>query len=423
MTVASAGAQYAYDSRNKRVWRSILSGGNLAQQVYVYGVDGQKIGTYTFTLAQYGEANTPEMTNSTVLLAQFFGRKRVGVFDRLGSAKYNQSNNAAQSFYPYGEDRGTVEPNDELKFATYTRDAATGLDYADQRYYANNFGRFTSVDHYAASEGPGDPSSWNRYSYTRGDPINRFDEAGMCDQSADTDTSVTVCGGEDDGSIDPLLFQELYGGNGQNGTHHYVGRVGQAFPGSPMNKLEAALSSGNDLLQNRLTHPSAPCQGDLDALSKVGVSVVGIMGAANLDEWNDAKGDNQLAIGLFVPGSADYNNQLLHGPNETISQYVSGSTAAATALPGSALWGNIYLNPTAFKNLPISDAAGLLMHEVLHTLGLIDPQIQTALWGAGSPQVGAASVNITDKLATDCFLCNVPAPVMWPATQDTADSR
>ena len=133
---ASGGVQYAYDSRNKRVWRSILSGGNLAQQVYVYGVDGQKIGTYTFTLGQYGETNTPEMTNSTVLLATFFGHKRVGVFDRLGSAKYNQSNNAAQSFYPYGEDRGTVEPNDELKFATYTRDAATGLDYADQRYYA-----------------------------------------------------------------------------------------------------------------------------------------------------------------------------------------------------------------------------------------------------------------------------------------------
>ena len=73
---ASGGVQYAYDSRNKRVWRSILSGGNLAQQVYVYGVDGQKIGTYTFTLGQYGETNVAEMTNSTVLLATFFGHKR-----------------------------------------------------------------------------------------------------------------------------------------------------------------------------------------------------------------------------------------------------------------------------------------------------------------------------------------------------------
>jgi RHS repeat-associated protein len=182
-SMASAGVQYAYDSRNKRVWRSILSGGNLAQQVYVYGVDGQKIGTYTFTLGQYGETNTPEMTNSTVLLATFFGHKRVGVYDRLGSAKYNQSNNQAQSFYPYGEDRGTVEPNDALKFATYTRDAATGLDYADQRYYANNFGRFMSPDRYVASGGASDPGSWNRYSYTRSDPVNRVDPMGTCDET------------------------------------------------------------------------------------------------------------------------------------------------------------------------------------------------------------------------------------------------
>ncbi len=191
------GVQYAYDSRNKRIWRGTLSGGTLAQQVYVYGVDGQKIGTYTFTLGQYGETNTPEMTNSTVLLATFFGRKRIGTFDRLGSAKYNQ-NNAAQSFYPYGEDRGTMEPNDSLKFATYTRDTATGLDYADQRYYASNFGRFTSVDRYRASKSgtnnPKSPKSWNRYTYALSDPINRFDPSGRyaCDPD-DQDCPTDEC--------------------------------------------------------------------------------------------------------------------------------------------------------------------------------------------------------------------------------------
>ena len=177
VATASGGVQYAYDSRNKRVWRSVLSGGNLAQQVYVYGIDGQKIGTYTFSVSMIN--NLPAMTNSTVLLATFFGHKRVGVFDRLGSAKYNQSNNAAQSFYPYGEDRGTVEPNDELKFATYTRDAASGLDYADQRYYANNFGRFMTADPYRASGRGSHPQSWNRYTFVQGDPVNFNDRRGL----------------------------------------------------------------------------------------------------------------------------------------------------------------------------------------------------------------------------------------------------
>jgi RHS repeat-associated protein len=176
--LASApGVQYAYDSRNKRIWRGTLSNGVLSQQVYFYGVDGQKLGTYTFTLGQYGQTNLPEMTNSTVLLATFFGRKRIGTFDRLGSAKYNQDG-AAQSFYPYGEDRGTVQPNDSLKFATYTRDAATGLDYADQRYYASNFGRMTSADRTWYGTSSARPASWNRYSYVEGDPVNYNDPFG-----------------------------------------------------------------------------------------------------------------------------------------------------------------------------------------------------------------------------------------------------
>ena len=179
-SMSASGAQYAYDSRNKQVWRSILSAGNLSQQVYIYGVDGQKIGTYTFTLAMLN--NSPEMTNSPTLLATFFGGKRVGTFDRLGSAKYNP-NLQPQSFYPYGEDRGTVEPNDSLKFATYTRDAATGLDYADQRYYASNFGRFMSPDTFRTRRGRGsvnasNPLTWNRYIYAGGDPVNQNDPSG-----------------------------------------------------------------------------------------------------------------------------------------------------------------------------------------------------------------------------------------------------
>jgi RHS repeat-associated protein len=40
---------------------------------------------------------------------------------------------------------------DRDKFATYYRDSTTGLDYAQNRYYANTLGRFTSPDPYVAS--------------------------------------------------------------------------------------------------------------------------------------------------------------------------------------------------------------------------------------------------------------------------------
>ncbi|MEK7996173.1 MAG: RHS repeat-associated core domain-containing protein, partial [Planctomycetota bacterium] len=68
------------------------------------------------------------------------------------------------------------------KFATYHRDS-TNLDYADQRYYTSAWGRFLTADPYRASGGAADPQSWNRYAYTRGDPVNRYDPRGLQDET------------------------------------------------------------------------------------------------------------------------------------------------------------------------------------------------------------------------------------------------
>ena len=50
-------------------------------------------------------------------------------------------------------------------------DSTGGRDYADQCFYASIYGRFNTADQYMASAGPGDPGSWNRYSYTKVDPF------------------------------------------------------------------------------------------------------------------------------------------------------------------------------------------------------------------------------------------------------------
>jgi len=85
-------------------------------------------------------------------------------------------------YYPYGEEQ-QVTAQDKDKFATYYRDGTTGLDYAQNRYYANTLGRFTSPDPYVATDGsvddPSDPQSWNRYAYVEGDPVNYYDPDGL----------------------------------------------------------------------------------------------------------------------------------------------------------------------------------------------------------------------------------------------------
>jgi RHS repeat-associated protein len=93
--------------------------------------------------------------------------------DRLGSIG---------RYLPYGEERTGQSgnpANGNEKFAAYTRDGVTGLDYADQRWYAQGQGRFLTSDPYQASAGPGDPASWNRYAYVQGDPANYVDHSGL----------------------------------------------------------------------------------------------------------------------------------------------------------------------------------------------------------------------------------------------------
>jgi putative RNase toxin 44 of polymorphic toxin system len=61
-----------------------------------------------------------------------------------------------------------------------------------------------TADPYRNSAGPADPGSWNRYAYTRGDPVNRIDPSGRGDCPASTPTSVTVCDTADPVDLDPV---------------------------------------------------------------------------------------------------------------------------------------------------------------------------------------------------------------------------
>jgi RHS repeat-associated protein len=70
------------------------------------------------------------------------------------------------AYFPWGEER-TSTPDGTDKFATYFRDssvAGVGQDYANARYYNNNFGRFWSPDPAGAAH-VNDPQSWNLYAY------------------------------------------------------------------------------------------------------------------------------------------------------------------------------------------------------------------------------------------------------------------
>ncbi len=151
--------------------------------VNLFGADGKQLASYGPIPAWNNmTTNQVAITFGPVAVRSYFGGKLVGqqlgtniyepvIQDRLGSVG---------KYYPYGEERNSPQlPNDQVKFATYTRDSATGNDYADQRYYTSVLGRFMTMDPFRGSASLGNPQSWNRYAYAVGDPANSFDPTGL----------------------------------------------------------------------------------------------------------------------------------------------------------------------------------------------------------------------------------------------------
>jgi RHS repeat-associated protein len=177
-------AHFGYDPQNRRVWQwngSLYAPYNVnpaAYTVYFYGVDGKRLASYTLTANVTWQGNQVSSVYMASAVAQqdaYFGSRRLAPMDRVGSTA-----SPSESFYPYGEDKGTPQANDSWKFATYWRDSATGLDYAVNRYYSSGLGRFLSPDPAAGSARSSNPQSMNRYAYSGNDPVNRGDPSGLC---------------------------------------------------------------------------------------------------------------------------------------------------------------------------------------------------------------------------------------------------
>jgi RHS repeat-associated protein len=150
-------------------------------EVYFYGLGGERLGTYEAV------RNGATLTFETVADNLYFGGRlirsgrEVVAVDRLGSVRWRRNLDTGATaqfdYWPYGQEKPSATAQEREKFGTYYRDA-TGLDYADQRYYASTSGRFLTADPSMPGD-PAEPQSFNLYAYVLGDPVNYSDPEGL----------------------------------------------------------------------------------------------------------------------------------------------------------------------------------------------------------------------------------------------------
>lgn len=195
-TVSDGTHTYQYDAENRLI---SVDGGATASYAYDHnnrrmkGIQGSALTHYVWegsqVIAEHDGATGAAIYNYVYSGTRPIARMGAGVInwylsDRLSERLVLDANAnviGRMAHLPFGEDFGGSSTQEKHHFTSYEREGQADLDYAVNRYYALNVGRFIQADPYRSSGGLIDPRSWNRYSYTRNIVTNRVDALGLDD--------------------------------------------------------------------------------------------------------------------------------------------------------------------------------------------------------------------------------------------------
>lgn len=167
-------AQCAYDQDNRRYKKTV--GGTVTHYVWEAG---QVISEHDATGAVLSDcvySSRRMIAKFSTTATRYFLRDRLGerlVLDATGNVV------GRQAHLPFGEGFGESAEQEKHHFTSYERDTEIGTDYAINRQYSQNVGRFTQTDPDSGSYNFANPKTLNRYGYVANDPINAVDPFGL----------------------------------------------------------------------------------------------------------------------------------------------------------------------------------------------------------------------------------------------------
>ena len=199
---SSPNATYAYDADGRRVKKTV----GTETTIFVYDAAGKLAAEYSTTVVPTSQATvsyaTGDHLGSPRIITDQYGR----VSSRKDFAAFGDEITSPQrTGGPTGN--GYDPQNVRQDYTGYEKDAESGLEYAQARYYNTSHGRFTSVDPLTASATIRNPQTFNRYSYVMNSPYKFTDPLGLAaDQLCGADKS--RCNGGDDNEIGSTHISE-----------------------------------------------------------------------------------------------------------------------------------------------------------------------------------------------------------------------
>lgn len=275
----------------------------------------------------------------------------------------------------------------------YTYDDSAYLSVpqgVDQRYYASSYGRFNTPDPFGGSANVQNPLSWNRYSYTVGDPVNHKDPSGLDHECTEEDWQVWNGSYQvgDHGCTDPSLPDPCDGDlTGACSASSGGGPSTQGGAGTGVMNIAnyttegvQALTVQNDLRWLQVAIAQDPtCDGWLG----------GSWNAINYMLDAPGSGATMMAVGVGAfPGgtNAVASNTGTNLPDGVlITVATNGAFFNAGANPGFGLPGWVAAGSNAVQ-------AEILLHELAHDLSAAGFQADGPLQN-GNPNVAAQTAN------------------------------
>jgi RHS repeat-associated protein len=176
---SGATATYIYDAGGRRVRKTV---GGVSVD-YLYDLSDHEItevnssGGWNRGEVYAGDSHLATYNDGTTY---FIHRDWIGT-ERVRSNVSGVSCETITSL-PFGDGMtttGSCSDASPMHFTGKQRDTESGLDNFGARYDSSNLGRFMSPDPGNVGADTRDPRSWNAYSYTGNNPLNRIDPAGL----------------------------------------------------------------------------------------------------------------------------------------------------------------------------------------------------------------------------------------------------